>query len=102
MDNSVPEHRDEPASSFRELSSEPRGKVVSGKHNIFTHFPKDQNCDICLRTKITRASGRRRNGTVVPRAENLVIYCTDNSLELAKPVKIFQESLYVNTAQIGK
>ena len=25
--------------------------VVSGKHSMFTHFPKDRNCDICLRTK---------------------------------------------------
>ena len=32
-------------------------------------FPKDPNCDICLKTKITRASCRRRAGTVVPRAE---------------------------------
>ena len=29
-------------------------------------FPKDPNCDICLKTKITRASA----GTVVPRAEH--------------------------------
>ena len=27
--------------------------------------PKDRNCDICLRTKITRDSYRRRTGTVV-------------------------------------
>ena len=40
------------------------------KHNIFTHFPKeDRNCGICLRTKITRAPCRRRNGEAVPRAE---------------------------------
>ena len=44
--------------------------MVSGKHSIFTHFPKDRNFDICLRTKITRASCRRRTGAVVPRAEN--------------------------------
>ena len=37
---------------------------------FFTHFRKDRNCDICLRMKITRASCRRRTGTVVPRAEN--------------------------------
>ena len=43
--------------------------MVSGKHSIFTHFPKERNCDICLRTKITRAR-RRRAGTVEPRAEN--------------------------------
>ena len=42
---------------------------LSGKHSIFTHFPKDRNSDICLRTKITRAPCRRRAGTVVPRAE---------------------------------
>ena len=69
VDDSVPEHRDAPSSSH-ELPSEPRAKVVSGKHSIFTHFPKDRNCDICLRTKITRVSCRRRNGTVVPRAGN--------------------------------
>ena len=39
------------------------------KHSIFTHFPKDRNCDICLRTKIRGASCRRRIGTVVPKAE---------------------------------
>ena len=72
VDESVPEHRDD-SSSSHELSLEPRAKVVSGKHIIFTHFPKDQNCDICLRTKNTRASCRRRTGTVVPRAEILVI-----------------------------
>ena len=49
----------------------PSRKVVSGKHSICTHFPKDPNCDICLKTKKTRASCRRRAGTVVPRAENL-------------------------------
>ena len=43
--------------------------MVSGKHSLYTHFPKDRNCDICLKTKITRASCRRRAGTVVPRAE---------------------------------
>ena len=31
---------------------------------------KGRNCDICLRTKITRASCRKRTGTVVPRAEH--------------------------------
>ena len=44
--------------------------MVSGKHSIFTHFPKDRDCDICLRTKITMASWRRRTGTVVPKADN--------------------------------
>ena len=44
----------------------------SGKHSVYTHFPKDPNCDICLKTKITRASCRRRAGTAVPRVEKLV------------------------------
>ena len=42
----------------------------SGKQCVQTHFPKDPNCDICLKKKITRASCRRRAGTVVPRAEH--------------------------------
>ena len=40
-----------------------------GKHNVHTHFPKDRNCEICKRTKITRAPCRRRNGEAVLRAE---------------------------------
>ena len=72
VDDGVPEHRDA-SSSSHELLSEPRAKVVSGKHSIFTHFPKDRNCDFCLRTKITRSPCRRRTGPVVPRAEKMVI-----------------------------
>ena len=50
---------------------ESRAKVEpgSGKHCVHTHFPKDPNCDICLKTKVTRSSCRRRTGTVMPRAE---------------------------------
>ena len=44
-------------------------ELGSGKHSVYTHFPKDPDCEICLKTKITRASCRRRTGTVVPRAE---------------------------------
>ena len=84
VDESVPtesrrnpshENRDT-SSSSHELPMESRRKVErgSGKHSIYTHFPKDPNCDICLKTKITGASCRRRAGTVVPRAENLVTW----------------------------
>ena len=31
---------------------------------------QDRNCEICKRTKITRAPCRRRNGEAAPRAEN--------------------------------
>ena len=57
--------------SSHELPMEPRAKVEpgSGKHSVFTHFPKDPNCAICLMTKITRASCRRRANAVMPRAE---------------------------------
>ena len=72
VDESVPEHRDTSISSH-EFLVEPRTKVVPSQHNSFTHFPKDRNCDICLRTKITRSSCRRRAGTVVPRAENFLV-----------------------------
>ena len=44
--------------------------VDLGKHSIKTHFPKDQNCEICQRTKITRTPCRTRIGRAVPRAEN--------------------------------
>ena len=42
----------------------------SGKHSVFTHFPKDHNCEICLKTKIARAFCRRRANAVMPRADN--------------------------------
>ena len=53
------------SSSSHELPMESRAKVVpgSGKHSLCTHFPKDPDCDICLKTKITSASCRRRAGT---------------------------------------
>ena len=59
-------------SSSHEVSLEPTTKRREdlGKHNVHTHFPKDRNCEICKRTKITRAPCRRRNGEAVPRAAN--------------------------------
>ena len=71
VDDRVPEHRDSHASSSHEVSLEPtptRGADV-GKHSVYTHFPDVRNCDICKRTKITRAPCRRRIGGAVPRAE---------------------------------
>ena len=72
VDDRVPERRDSHASSSHEISSEPTStrSVDLGKHSVNTHFPKDRNCEICQRTKITRAPCRRRIGGVVPRAEN--------------------------------
>ena len=72
VDERVPEHRDSHASSSHEPSLEPTParSVDLGKHSVETHFPKDRNCEICQRTKITRAPCRRRIGGAVLRAEN--------------------------------
>ena len=46
------------AHSSQDLDSERPTKVASKsrKHSIYTHFPKDRNFEICLRTKMTRGS----------------------------------------------
>ena len=69
VDERVPEHRDSHASSSHEPSLEPMRSVDLGKHSFYSHFPKDRNCEICQRTKITRAPCRRRIGRVVHSAE---------------------------------
>ena len=72
VDDRVLERRDSHASSSHAPSLEPTSarSVDLGKHSVHTHFPQDRNCEICKRTKITRAPCRRRTGGVVPRAEN--------------------------------
>ena len=72
VDDEIPVHGGSHASSSQEASLEPTTKRREdlGKHSVCTHFPKDRNCEICKRTKITRAPCRRRNGEAVPRAEN--------------------------------
>ena len=54
-------HRDTSKSSH-ELPMEPRAKVEPGlgKHSAYADFPKDPNCDICLKTKmcpVAKATG---------------------------------------------
>ena len=72
VDDRVPERRDSHASSSHEPSLEPTPTRSAdwGKHIVFFHFPRDRNCEICQRTKITRAPCRRRIGGAVPRAVN--------------------------------
>ena len=72
VDDRVSEHGDSHASSSHEVSLEPifKRREDLRKHSVYTRFPKDRNCEICQRTKITRAPCRRRNGGAVPRAEN--------------------------------
>ena len=72
MDDEIPLQGGSHASSSHEVSLEPTTKRREdlGKHSVYTHFLKDRNCEICKRTKITRAPCRRRNGEAVPRADN--------------------------------
>ena len=72
MDDEIPLQGGSHASSSHEASLEPTTKRREdlGKHNVHTHFRKDRNCEICKRTKITRAPCRRRSGQAVPRAVN--------------------------------
>ena len=71
VDDEIPVHGGSHASSSHEASLEPifKRREDLGKHNVFSHFPKDRNCEICIRTKITRAPCRRRNGESVLRAQ---------------------------------
>ena len=52
------------------------------KLSVHTHFPKDRNCEICQRTKITRAPRRRRNGGAVLRAENQITKFSEKAVNL--------------------
>ena len=65
-----------PAHISQDSDSERPTKVVSKsrKHSIYTHFPKDRNCEVCLRTQITRALCRRSTGEALPRAKTLVTW----------------------------
>ena len=54
VDERVLEHRDSHTRSSHEPSLEPMRSVDLGKHSILSHFPKDRNCEIFQRTKITK------------------------------------------------
>ena len=62
-----------PAPTHSSPESDPKHPVEVAtklrKHGVFTHFPKDRNGDVCLRTNRTKASRRRRTGKAPPRAE---------------------------------
>ena len=72
VEDEIPLQGDSHACSSHEASVEPilKRREDLCKHSVYTHFPKDRNCEICKRTKITRAPCRRRNGEAVPRAVN--------------------------------
>ena len=56
VDDEIPVQGGSHASSSHEASSEPtiKRREDLGKHSVYTHIPKDRNCEICKRIKITR------------------------------------------------
>ena len=67
-----------PAHISHDSDSERPTKVAPRKFSIHPHLRKDRNCEVCLRTKITRAPCRRRNGEAVRRAEKFGDLITAN------------------------
>ena len=65
--------RDSHANSSHEASLESifKRREELTKHSVYTHFPKDRNCENCQRTKIARTPCRRRNDETVPFAEKV-------------------------------
>ena len=57
VDDEIPLQGGSDASSSHEASLEPifKRREDLGKHKVTTDFRKDRNCEICKRTKITRA-----------------------------------------------
>ena len=57
VDDEIPLQGGAHASSSHEPSLDPTTKRREdlGKHNVHIHFLQDRNCEICKRTKITRA-----------------------------------------------
>ena len=47
-----------PAYTSHDSDSERPTKVALRKHSVYTHFPKDRNCEVCLRTEMTSAPCR--------------------------------------------
>ena len=54
VDDEIPVHGDSHASSSHEASLEPvfKRREDLGKHSVYTHFPKDRNCEIFKGTRI--------------------------------------------------
>ena len=69
-EDDVPTPRDAPASSSQESETAAPKEVVSGKHSVYTHFPRDPKCEIRKRIKITRGPCRKRIGTAITRAKS--------------------------------
>ena len=71
VDEGVSAPRDTPASTSRESDQELSTTMVSAKHSVCSHFPKDRNCEVCKRTKNTRVPCRKRTCNPALEAENV-------------------------------
>ena len=71
VDDEIPLQGGSHASSSHEISLEltTKRREDLGKYSVYTHMPTDRTCEICKRTKITKAPCRIRNGETVPLAE---------------------------------
>ena len=52
---------EEESADLQLIPEKPKRPITSkptGKHHVFTHFPKDPNCGVCKLTKTTRATSR--------------------------------------------
>ena len=94
VDDEIPLQGGSHASSSHEASLEPTTKRRQdlGKHSVYTHFPQDRNCEICKRTKITRAPCRGRNGEAVLRALNFGDLITADHKVLSDKLRLSKQS----------
>ena len=53
------------------------------EQSIFIYFPQDRNCEVCKRTKVTRAPCRKSTGDAVLRTENFGDFMTAEDVNLA-------------------
>ena len=65
---------------------------LQGGSNVHSHFRKDRNCEICKRTKITRAPCRIRKGEAVPRVVNFCDLITADYKVLSDELRISKQS----------
>ena len=76
-------------SGLRFGTSYKSGIIIKEAQYLYTHFPQDRYCEVCLRTKMTRAPCRRRTGEALPRAEKFGDWITadHNVLKRLSPVR---------------
>ena len=70
-----------------------------GKHNVHTHFPKDQNCGDLQADQNSRAPCRRRKGETVPRADNFGELITADHKVLKRQLRVSKQSRYAVVVQ---